>query len=175
MNWTWVDKYLFYSGHFILLASWLSAVVGCSRLCSAMARSSPPPTSSTFSFHFCPYTRCSLLPHDAISSMMVWSSNRSYTICLPFCASNCPSFVIQCMQPISISLLWGFHTEGELLLWPGVQVPTLRVAGMGITPCFSLSSHTSDFNIDTLVTTLPGTWHWRISARTGWPGTRFYD
>ena len=32
------------------------------------------------------------------------------------------------------------------------------------------SSHTSDFKIGTQVATLPGTWHYRVSAGTGWPG-----
>ena len=32
------------------------------------------------------------------------------------------------------------------------------------------SSHTSDFNFGTPVATLPGTWHYRVSAGTGWPG-----
>ena len=35
---------------------------------------------------------------------------------------------------------------------------------------FSGSSHTSDFKIGTSVATLPGTWHYRVSAGTGWPG-----
>ena len=29
--------------------------------------------------------------------------------------------------------------------------------------------HTSDGNIDTVLVALPGTWHYRVSARTGWP------
>ena len=32
------------------------------------------------------------------------------------------------------------------------------------------SSHTSDFKIGTPVATLPGTWRYRVSAGTGWPG-----
>ena len=32
------------------------------------------------------------------------------------------------------------------------------------------SSHTSDFKIGTSVTTLPGDWHYRVSAGTGRPG-----
>ena len=32
------------------------------------------------------------------------------------------------------------------------------------------SSHTSDLKIGTPVATLPGTWRYRVSARTGWPG-----
>ena len=35
---------------------------------------------------------------------------------------------------------------------------------------FSGSSHTSDLNIGTPVTTLPSTWRYRISVGTGWPG-----
>ena len=34
---------------------------------------------------------------------------------------------------------------------------------------FSGSSHTSDLNIDTPVTTLSGAWRYRVSAGTGWP------
>ena len=35
---------------------------------------------------------------------------------------------------------------------------------------FSRSSHTSDLRIGTPVATLPGAWHYRVSAGTGWPG-----
>ena len=35
---------------------------------------------------------------------------------------------------------------------------------------FSGSSHTSDFKTGTPVTTLPGAWHYRVSAGTGRPG-----
>ena len=35
---------------------------------------------------------------------------------------------------------------------------------------FSGSSHTSDFKIGTPVATLPGVWHYRLSAGTGRPG-----
>ena len=35
---------------------------------------------------------------------------------------------------------------------------------------FSGSSHTSDFKIGTPVATLPGAWHYRVSAGTGRPG-----
>ena len=34
---------------------------------------------------------------------------------------------------------------------------------------FSGSSHTSDLKIGTPVATLPGAWHYRVSAGTGWP------
>ena len=35
---------------------------------------------------------------------------------------------------------------------------------------FSGSSHTTDLNNGTPVATLPGAWHYRVSAGTGWPG-----
>ena len=35
---------------------------------------------------------------------------------------------------------------------------------------FSGSSLTSDLEIGTPVATLPGTWHYRVSVGTGWPG-----
>ena len=35
---------------------------------------------------------------------------------------------------------------------------------------FSWSSHTRDLKIGTPAATLPGTWNYRVSAGTGWPG-----
>ena len=35
---------------------------------------------------------------------------------------------------------------------------------------FASSSHTSDLKFGTPVTALPGAWHYRVSAWTGWPG-----
>ena len=35
---------------------------------------------------------------------------------------------------------------------------------------FSGLSHTSDLKIGPPVATLPGTWHYRVSAGTSWPG-----
>ena len=43
----------------------------------------------------------------------------------------------------------------------------LSPAGAGI---FSGSSHTSDLKIGTPVATLPGAWHYRVSAGAGGPG-----
>ena len=40
-----------------------------------------------------------------------------------------------------------------------------RLAGI-----FSRSSRTSDLKIGTPVASLPGAWHFRVSAGTGWPG-----
>ena len=36
--------------------------------------------------------------------------------------------------------------------------------------CAIILSHASDFGIGTPVSTLPGTWHYRVSTGTGWPG-----
>ena len=47
------------------------------------------------------------------------------------------------------------------------KVPGSNPACAGI---FSVSSHTSDLNIDTPVATLPGAWRYRVSAATGRPG-----
>ena len=35
-------------------------------------------------------------------------------------------------------------------------------------PLFSRSSHARDFNIGTVVAASLGTWHYRVSTRTGW-------
>ena len=56
-----------------------------------------------------------------------------------------------------------------------VKVPASRTVDLGFDSCFrredfSGSSHTSDFNIGTPVATLPGAWHYEVSAGTGWPG-----
>ena len=32
--------------------------------------------------------------------------------------------------------------------------------------------HTTDLKIGTPVATLPGDWHYRVNAGTGWPGVR---
>ena len=47
------------------------------------------------------------------------------------------------------------------------KVPGSNPACAGI---LSGSSHTSDFKIGTAVATLPGAWHYRVSAGTGRPG-----
>ena len=56
-----------------------------------------------------------------------------------------------------------------------VKASALRTAGPGFDSglcCgdFSGSSHTSDLKTGTPVATLPGAWHYRVSAGTGWPG-----
>ena len=69
------------------------SVLLCSRLCPSTARSAlrqSPPTFSVLRYS-CSY--CSLLPHYVISPTTFWSSNWSYALYLPLCASNSPSVV----------------------------------------------------------------------------------
>ena len=55
-----------------------------------------------------------------------------------------------------------------------VKVSASGVEGPEFESClqrdFSRSSHTSDLKIGTPVATLPGAWHYRVSAGTGRPG-----
>ena len=55
-----------------------------------------------------------------------------------------------------------------------VKASSSRTEDLGFKSClrwdFSRSSHTSDLKIGTPVATLPGTWHYRVSAGTGWSG-----
>ena len=52
-----------------------------------------------------------------------------------------------------------------------VKASASRAKVLGSNPAyariFSGSSHTSDLNIGTPVATVPGTWHYRVSAGTG--------
>ena len=54
-----------------------------------------------------------------------------------------------------------------------VKTSASRTGDAGFESCFrrdfSESSHTSDLKTGTPVATLPGTWHERVSAGTGWP------
>ena len=54
-----------------------------------------------------------------------------------------------------------------------VKAPASRVEDpgfeSGLCQDFSGSSHASDLEIDTPVAILPGAWHCRVSAGTGWP------
>ena len=58
--------------------------------------------------------------------------------------------------------------------WPSGKVSASRVEGSEfesrLCRIFSGLSHTSDLNIGTPVTTLPGAWHYRVSTGTGQPG-----
>ena len=56
-----------------------------------------------------------------------------------------------------------------------IQASTSGAADLGSIPTgavdlCSRSDHTSDLNIGTPVATLPGSWRYRDSAGTGWPG-----
>ena len=102
-----------------LVSSWRS-VLGCSSLltirklfCSILGcvlplqevaiHQSPP----IFYLHCSPSPYRFLLPHNVISPTKFRSSNWSYTLYQPLCASNDPSIVFQSrwhVQPISISL-----------------------------------------------------------------------
>ena len=62
--------------------------------------------------------------------------------------------------------------------WPGGKASTSRATDLGSIlefdsrfHCGSLSrsSHTSDFKMSTPVASLLSTWHYRVSAGTGWP------
>ena len=70
-----------------------------------------------------------------------------------------------------------FQGEGKiesLCLVCTLATSVSRAAGPGFDSClhgdFSRSGHTSDFKIGTPVATLPGAWHYRVSAVSGWPG-----
>ena len=80
--------------------------VGCVLLLQEAALCQSPPSFSVLCYP-CPY--CSLLPHNVISPT-TWSSDWSYTLYLPLCASSSPSIILSfgwCVQPISIqSKMW---------------------------------------------------------------------
>ena len=59
--------------------------------------------------------------------------------------------------------------------WPSGKESASREADLGsilafVVGVFSRSSHTSDLKIGPPVANLPGAWHYRVSAGTGWPG-----
>ena len=77
----------------------------------------------------------------------------------------------------------GPHGEGghrsQISLFPGLGGLVVKASASGaedpgfesrLRRDFSGSSHTSDLKIGTPVTTLPGAWHYRVSAGTGRPG-----
>ena len=66
------------------------SVLFCSRLCPSTAGSSPLPESSNF---LCPLLSLSIPPPDVISPTTFWTSDWSYTLYLPLCASNSPPIV----------------------------------------------------------------------------------
>ena len=61
------------------------------------------------------------------------------------------------------------------LVGPMAKTPTSRADDPGFDSCLhrgdlSRWSHTCGLKIGAPVTTLPGAWHYRVSAGTGWPG-----
>ena len=67
------------------------------------------------------------------------------------------------------------HEVGRAPRWLGAQGVHLKSGRSRLRIPHALgflsgSSHTSDFKIATPVATLPGAWHYRISAVTGRPG-----
>ena len=71
------------------------------------------------------------------------------------------TWMVSCIRGTASLAWWLKHLPRER------KIPGLNPACAGI---FSVSSHTSDLKIGTPVATLPGTWHCRVSAGTGWPG-----
>ena len=87
-----IDKYYFYS------------IPGCVPPLQEVALHQNPPSFSVLCYP-CPYH--SLLPHNVTSLMTFWSSNWSYTLYLPACASNSPSVIfhsgdVSCTFPFRI-------------------------------------------------------------------------
>ena len=70
---------------------------------------------------------------------------------------------------------WCFILSQHCLVGPVVKMSVSRAADPWLDShlcCgdFSGLSHTSDLEIGTPVATLLGTWHYRVSTWTGWPG-----
>ena len=64
-------------------------------------------------------------------------------------------------------------TTEDCLFGLVVRASDLRAEDPGLKSCteiFPGSSHTSDLEIGTPVSILPGAWRYRVSAGTGWPG-----
>ena len=67
-------------------------------------------------------------------------------------------------------------STGRLVLWHQVDwrsdLHGCRLLKKKKLPNFTLSIYASDWKVGTLLATLPDTWHYRVSARTGWPGVK---
>ena len=83
-------------------------------------------------------------------------------------------------------LCWACSREHNLCKYDLIKLSSVEVcsewivSGLGVTCqpqdretgialCFPLSSCTIDLEVGTLVATLPCAWHYRVSARAGWP------
>ena len=69
-------------------------------------------------------------------------------------------------------LQFAWSQGGRPPRWPSGKASASRAEDTGI---FSGSSHTSDLKTDTPVATLPGAWHYRVSAGTGCPVSVYCD
>ena len=78
-----------------------------------------------------------------------------------------------CLAPCETCQSHGGPTSHHLFVLV-VKASALRAEDPGfkshLHQDFSWSSHTSDLKIATPVATLPGAWHYRVSAGTGWSG-----
>ena len=86
-------------------------------------------------------------------------------------------FVVLRSNSISASscfsnLMNSFFYTASLALWLRRPLRERKIRGSNpaCDGIFPGSSHTSDFKSGTPVTTLPGAWHYKASAGTGWPG-----
>ena len=87
----------------------------------------------------------------------------------------CSLLVVPSFSVSSCCLLGPFpHLVCDRLVGLVVRESTSRAEDLGFESHlnwdFSGSSHTSDLKIGTPVASLPGTWHYRVSAGTGQPG-----
>ena len=104
---------------------------------------------------FCPLSVYFLLP-------AYW-----HPLSLSFCVYNVALPVAYLCRPLSFPVLF--------LVGLVVKASALSVADAGVNShlChedFSRWSHTGDLTVGTPVETLLGTWHYSVSAGTGWPG-----
>ena len=79
-----------------------------------------------------------------------------------------------CKHHMLSCFFYSFLLYEWLPRWSSGKASTLRMAALGTMPAFPLgafsrSSHTSDLKTGTPIATLPGAWHHRVSAGTGWP------
>ena len=84
---------------------------------------------------------------------------ENLAVCAFSSSSPSSSVFLQFLLP-----LW---CRGKMSAWRVVDLGLIRTFTMDF---FSMSSHTSDWKIGTLVATLPGAWCYRIITGTGWPG-----
>ena len=77
---------------------------------------------------------------------------------------QCQNHLAQCQISVTRNRLAGLVVKASA---SGAEDPRFESR---LRRDFSGLSHTSDLNIGTPVATLPGAWHYRVSAGTGRPG-----